>query len=207
MIFNDLLNESYLNFIGYSDDTIESKKKYVDQVWDILQNSYASIGGIHGNGFKNKEDMINNIPFWKLSTNNGKVNAVIMYKDSNGRKSVAMGTDKSDISKDKIKHMVSKDFERAYGEKSGSALGLLLNTVPFDVLEPFIKTPIQVQQILKKDKIISLKDYPHELDTNTKKTLDKYPQLTKYGYFRDIGGSLHFKVMIGTTGKNLIPNK
>jgi len=206
MRFINLLNETYLNFVGYSPDAINLKKKYVDDVWNILQTSYAHIGGIHGNGFKNKEDMINNIPFWKLSTNNGKVNAVIMYKDSNGRKSVAMGTDKSDISKDKIKHMVSKDFERAYGEKSGSALGLLLKTIPRDVLEPFIKTPIEVQQILKKDKIISLKDYKGIIPDDVTKTLIKYPYLTKYGYFRDIGGSPHFKVMIGTIGKNIIPN-
>lgn len=92
-IFEQTLTEKFINLIGEKD--IEKKREYADRVWDILQRSYAKIGGIKGSGFKSKEDMIKNIPFWKIMKSNGKVIAVKLYKDKNGRKSVAGGTDGS----------------------------------------------------------------------------------------------------------------
>jgi len=60
--FNEyLLSEAYINLIG--DDA--KKQNYVDAVWNMLQISYERIGGIHDYGFKDKQNMITNINFWK----------------------------------------------------------------------------------------------------------------------------------------------
>ena len=83
-----LLSERFINLIG--DD--ERKEDYRDQVWNLLQTSYKPIGGIKGTGFKSPDDMVKNIPFWKMAVKDGKVEAVIMYRDKGGRKSVAMGS-------------------------------------------------------------------------------------------------------------------
>lgn len=74
------LNERFVNI--FSDE--ETKRKYASDVWDILQKSYADIGGIKGSGFKTIDDMVKNIPFWKLSVHDGVVDAVAMYKDKGG---------------------------------------------------------------------------------------------------------------------------
>jgi len=53
----------------------------VDQVWNILQSSYASQGGIKGTGFGSKEEMIRKIPFWKIFRRGDQVKVVFLYKD------------------------------------------------------------------------------------------------------------------------------
>lgn len=67
MSFIEFLTESYINLFKE-----QEKEKYVDEVWDLIQTSYKPIGGIHGSGFKSKDDMIKNIPFWKLVKRGGK---------------------------------------------------------------------------------------------------------------------------------------
>ena len=42
------------------------REKYAPAVWDLIQQSYAKIGGIKGKGFSSPDDMIMSIPFWKL---------------------------------------------------------------------------------------------------------------------------------------------
>lgn len=198
--FKTYLTERFVNAIG--DD--KKKEEYVDQVWDILQKSYAAIGGVKGNGFKSKEDMIKNIPFWKMVVNNGKVFAVVLYKDKSGRKSVAVGTDGSDYAKKHVASIFKDDIKRSYGEKSKGALGFLLKTVPWDVLEQFILTPIEVAKISKDDEIIPIVTVPKkEWPEDAQIALDKHPNLIQYGYLREIGGHLHFKIMIGTPGKSI----
>lgn len=65
--FSDFLVEHVENL-----SSSEAKEKYVDEVWQILQDSYKYCGGIHGSGFKSKQDMIDNVPFWKLQKKGGK---------------------------------------------------------------------------------------------------------------------------------------
>ncbi len=78
--------------------TKDKKQEVVDIVWDLLQKSYAPIGGIKGSGFNSKEDMYN-IPFWKTVTVNNKIVAGIMYKDKDFRKTVAVFTDGTKVGK------------------------------------------------------------------------------------------------------------
>lgn len=72
------IDESFENLIGFDKKTIEKKKQYAQDVYAILQQSYQKIGGVKGSGFSSIQDMIDNIYFWKLYKQNGKVAAVLM---------------------------------------------------------------------------------------------------------------------------------
>jgi hypothetical protein len=101
------------HFVNLFDE--DSKKKYADQVWDILQKSYASVGGFHSAA--STEELIAKTGLWKLTVRNGKVFAVSLYKDHLGRKSIASGTDGSDQGK--------SDYNRIKREVSGAPEALL----------------------------------------------------------------------------------
>ena len=192
---NSLLTETWHNFF-----TEDQKLKYVDQVWDVLQQSYESIGGIHGSGFRSKQDMIDNIPFWKINTKNGKVVFVVMYKDKGGQKSVAIGTDGSI----RGKHLLVKFFKeeltlnRGYGEMSGPLLGFLINEIP-DLLISKIVSKNDVQNILGVNV-----DEPKELNSFIARMQSKgMPEsvTNKFAecfYSREIGGVSHDKILFGT---------
>ena len=199
-ISEQCLDERYVNAIG--DRDIDLKNQYKKQVWDLLQSSYAKNGGLMGSGFQSMEIMVQKIPMWKMVINNGTVEAVVLYKDKGGRKSVAMGSTGSPYAKKAISNLFPAELQRSYGEKSKSALGALMKIVPWSVLEPYAKTPAQVKKV-SKDTITSLKDFKGTLPDDAKATLTKFPVLQPYGYFREIGGKLSFKVMIGTPGKTI----
>jgi hypothetical protein len=94
MKFAEFLNEKYLNLFTNTKDVI-SRNEYKDEVYELLQKAYKDIGGIKGNGFNSADDMVKNMPFWKIAKVKGKIVAIILYKDKNGRKAVAMATDGS----------------------------------------------------------------------------------------------------------------
>lgn len=194
LTFNQFLLEGFVNL--FSDDVL-NRENYKDDVWNILQRSYKSIGGIKGNGFSSKDDMVKNIPFWKVAKSNGKVVAVAMYKDKSGRKLGASGTDGSPEGKTKIIDIVKNDLNRSYGEKSKASLGLFLKLFPKEVIEPFLRTPSEAKKILKKE-IIPVKSYTEKLPDDAIRTLKKYPFIEDYGYLRPFADSMMFKVMVGT---------
>lgn len=179
----------------------ERREKYKQAAYDMLQRTYKSKGGIKGAGFQSPDDMVENIPFWKLVKKNGNIVAGAFYKDKGGRKLVASGTDGSDAGKQAVSSMATPEPKRSYGEKSKEALGFFLKSVddPQQYLIPFEKA-----QSISQDPIISVKDAWPELSAEEKESaslsLKKYPFLKDYGYFRDIGGAWHFKVMSGTPG-------
>lgn len=205
MKFKDFvnMNEAFLNAVGDRDKEI--KHKYKVQVWDLLQKSYSAIGGIKGNGFGSPDEMVQKIPFWKMITKDSTVHAVVLYKDKGGRKSVAMGSNGSDFAKKHLANALSHEMTRAYGEKSKSSLGMVLKTVPWDILEPYLHSPDVVAKTLKGDHITPIKNVAKHLwPADAKITLQRYPKLIDYGYMRDIGGNQVFKVMIGTINKKIV---
>lgn len=102
--FIQFINERFINmFVG--DEQL--KKRYQKQVWSLIQNSYKSIGGIKTSGFES-EDSILDIPFWKLAVKSGKVEALVMYKDKDGRKSVAVASTGSQWAKSKVRECTRK---------------------------------------------------------------------------------------------------
>lgn len=198
MTFKRFLEERFVNALPKDQ---ELKQKHADAVWDLLQKSYAPIGGIKGKGFSSKSDMMN-IPFWKMIMKDGEVKGAVLYKDKGGRKSVAAGTDGSEYAKVKVADIMKNDLKRSYGEKSKSALGTMMKQLPWDVLQQFTKTPKQAKAILGKD-VVSVKDYDGQLPSDAQQTLAKYPQLRDYAYLRDLNGTMTFKVMFGTPGRSI----
>ena len=114
------LLEHYVNLF-----TPEEKRKYVDQVWDMLQKAYEPIGGFKS--ATSKENLIDDSHLWKLVRRNGKINSVVIYKDSHGRKSIAMATDGTHSGKADVIRVKAEDMkhQRAWCEASGKAEHLI----------------------------------------------------------------------------------
>jgi hypothetical protein len=171
LTFKTFLTERWLNLF-----TPEEKEKYVDEVWDILQASYAYAGGMKGNGFQSKETMINKIPFWKLHKIGGKIVTVAMYKDKDGRKKIAGGVlHNSKEGMLSYKESMLQDLERSYFEVSDRAFGFIKKHLGPNYLEKAIPVSI-VKRKLIDDVIIPIDDY---------------------FYKRKIGGEWITKIMMG----------
>lgn len=180
------LTERYINLFPKDK---EKKKLYADKVWDLLQNAYKSIGGLKGNGFKNKEDMIENIPFWKLEVKNDEILSVRLYKDKNGRKSVAGATNGTRDGVKSFAKIADEDLDRSYTEISKKM-------IPFIKRNPKFKDKVytyeQVKEILVDDEIRR----PSEDDPE----LLLHPELADNFYQRELGGKWVTKLMVGRHG-------
>jgi len=145
---------------------------YIDDIWDILQKSYASIGGFLT--ASSKEDLMNKTGLAKLVRKNGKIVAVKIYKDDRGRKSIGAGSDGSTEGKKWLIKMFQEDINlgRAWGEFSGKAEYLMLKHGG----EPMPN--VLAAQILGKP-ILSLNS-------------------DGFHYTREIQGEPHEKILIGT---------
>lgn len=193
MSFREFLSESFLNYFIHDK---EKREMVVDEVWDILQDSYRPIGGIHGNGFRSKEDMIKSIPFWKLVRRGGKIVTVVMYRDKAGRKMVAAGTDGSTEGKNGLAEILSDDLkrDRSYTELSGKLLSFVSNTVGESILAGYLMTPEQFSKVTGDEISDPPSDDPEVL---------KHSRIKKFFYQREIGGVMHTKVAMGTPGLSI----
>lgn len=207
MLIEQIITERYVNLIGYD----PKKERYKDEVFNILQSSYANIGGLASSGFESPDSMVEKIPFWKLSVKDGKVVAVIMYKDKNGRKAAAAGTDGTIAGKKAMVNMVRQEHKRSYVEKSKASLGLFMKSLPTDEAFGAIIPVDTVKKILPDEEIIPIKNldpaaWPVDEDEreSTLQTLQRYPELADYGYFRKLGKGMKFKVMIGTPYQKIV---
>lgn len=198
-------------------DDKDKREQFADQIWDILQHSYAKIGGIHGSGFKNKEDMIDNLPLWKVFRRGDEVKAVIMYKDKQGRKSVSMGTDGSIDAKKMIQKMKSDEMQtkRSYGEVSDNALFFLIKTRKMNFLKDIIPAKEAIKRVKENDdevEPLSLHDQrkftdeiveffsgkdAHKLDMSEEDMRTMIHALSNAVYRRKIGNHFHNKIMVG----------
>jgi hypothetical protein len=186
----EFITEAFINLIH--DDN--KKNQYKNEVFDLLYNAYAKIGGIGGSGFRSPDDMVANIPFWKLVVRNGKVVAVSMYKDTEGRKRVAVATDGTETGKEGLADIVRNESGRSYGEVSGPSLSFTKKNLPAGELNR-IAIPIdKVQQIIgKRGKEIRM---PQDDDPE----ILRHPELKEFFYQRKISEHWHTKLMIGTPG-------
>jgi hypothetical protein len=191
MRITDILVERFVNLLG--DDP--EKDKYVDVVWDMITKSYARIGGIQGKGFSTKEDLINNIPFWKLVRKDGDIVAGAFYRDKAGRKRVAVATNGTDTGKVALASIMANDFDRAYFEVSDPSLGFMIKQVGLDFVQGYARSVEQAQQISGDELQAPPADDPHVV---------KYPSLANNFYQRDIGGHMHTKIMLGTAGNKIV---
>lgn len=101
----NLLNEHILN-VGKFQDRYR-KEDYIDKVIDMLEKSYAAIGGIKG---IDRDELMDDKVFWKVVRLDGKVVACMVYKFSiYGRKIVCGGTDGSPAGKAGFKMIMNED--------------------------------------------------------------------------------------------------
>lgn len=195
-----MLNESFSNFIIGKDD--QNRERFLDRVWDMLQRSYEKIGGIKGSGFSSKDDMLKNIPFWKLYISNGELMLVMFYKDKDGRKLVALGTDESAKSKVILTKVMKESFRNSYGEYSKHILAFILRNISHDLIKSYIIPPEVVTRVMKNETIIiPTSDDLLRLDKRDITLYKRYEKLRPYMYIREIGGEYFLKIMIGTLGK------
>ena len=192
LTFKQYINERFINLIG--DDP--RKEQHADHVKSLLDKSYASIGGVHGSGFKDKQDMIKNIPMWKLHKHDGKVVGAVLYKDKGGRKSVAIASDGSAHAKHGIAQIMKDDLKqgRSYGEKSAAALSFLKKHVGSEHLQKHIIPYHQVEKHAGE----AIQRPPHD-DPEIK----RHPEFKDHFYQRKIGNEWHTKLMLGTPGKTI----
>jgi len=141
---NKLLTESYVNVF-----TREEKEPYAKEVWDILQRSYAKIGGFKGS--PDVDDLIDDSWLWKMNRKNGKIISVRIYKDKLGRKSIAAGSDGSDAGKASLFKTLQDDIklERFWGEASGKMLHILMNKLNAQPVPNEFAAKILGKKILK----------------------------------------------------------
>ena len=178
-----LLTEGFKNLFFADKD---QREKYADAVWDMLQLSYKKIGGIKGNGFNSKQEMIDKIPFWKIATVKGEPVAVVFYKDKAGRKTVAGATNGSSAGKMKYKEMAEQEFKRGWGEKSHAALGFVKKRFP-DLVKKYAIPAEKVLELVGPKKAEAYRLIPGE----------------KYEFEHKIGGEWIRKMAMGTPGKKI----
>lgn len=194
-----VLQERILNLFAKDE---EEREKYADEVWNILQTSYQKIGGLRGSGFGSKQEMIDKIPFWKIFKRNGRVVAVMMYKDKGGRKRVAMGADLPD-GKEYVAMEIKHEFGRAYFEVSGPSYGFIKKAVGVDFMRKYAKTPEEVNDIVKDEEIISYNEWLAQGNPKSEDVKGGDP-LMDYFYMREIGGKKKAKIMLGTRGNKIV---
>jgi len=86
MKIKEILQERILNLTSPAE-----KQKYVDIVWDMLQKSYANVGGFLSAA--DKQTLIDTTSLWKLvRRNKNEITAVNLYRDQFGKKTMASGT-------------------------------------------------------------------------------------------------------------------
>jgi hypothetical protein len=168
----NLLLERFVNL-----HTPEQMSKYIDVIWDILEKSYAKIGGFKS--AKDKEDLMRKSGLTKLVVKDGRVVAVKIYKDELGRKSIAGGTDGTDEGKKWLIKICEEDVKlnRAWGEVSGKMEHIMLKggavPIPSSMAARILGKPI----------------------------LSYDPD--GYHYTREIMGEPHTKIMVGDLNKLL----
>ena len=188
MKFIDFLNERYLNLFK-----AEEKEQYKDIVFELVQQSYAYIGGMKGSGFSTADDMVKNIQMWKLAKINGKIVAGELYKDKSGRKTVATFTDGSSAGKKAMADIFRSGMDRSCIEISGQALGFLVKSLDrdYNLIKKYAKTPQEVSKFLKKEV-----QEPTDDDM-----IKRFPELVPYMYSRKLAsGEIVSKVLLGTSG-------
>lgn len=192
MKFKDFLNERFIN--TFIDDK-ETREKYKQEVYDLIQAAYKDIGGFKGSGFNSPDDMVNNIDMWKLKVRDGKVIAGKMYKDRSGRKGVCSFTDGSKDGKNVLKEIILADSTRAYSEVSSKMLWFIVKTYGVQFVKKYAIPVETVKKLLPDDDV--------NTDHIDKDYFINYPELKDYFYSRKLGGKEETKIAIGTTHKKI----
>lgn len=192
MKFQDFLNERFIN--TFVDDK-ETRDKYKQEVYDLIQAAYKDIGGFKGSGFNSPDDLVKNVDMWKLKVRDGKIIAGKMYKDRSGRKGVCSFTNGTQDGKNALKEMILADAKRAYSEVSSKMLWFIVKTYGVKFVKQYAIPVEKIQELLPDDGI--------NTDHIDKKYLTDYPELKDYFYSRELGGKEETKIAFGTPNKTI----
>lgn len=114
-----MLVESYINVLPKDKET---KEKYIDEVWSLIENAYSKIGLI-----KDPKSIMSDNVFWKMQKRDGRIVAVGTYKMNPvyGRKLILIGQDGSRIGKNEANKilydsMLSRKEQMGWAECSGA---------------------------------------------------------------------------------------
>ena len=120
MRFEQVLFERFVNVF-----TPEDKRAYMDDVWQLLELTYAEIGGLMGAG---KDNLANTPGIWKLVRKDNKIVAGVLYRDMAGRKIRLVLHDNSQQGKDWVKKIIKDDIAlgRSWGEVSGALEAVMM---------------------------------------------------------------------------------
>lgn len=142
-------------------------------------------------GFHSADQLVHDMPVWKIGHKNGKIHSIALYKDKGGRKISLAGTDGSDEGKKALGNIMTTDLKkrRAKLEVSKKALD-------------FIKKQTNI-----KDHALSYEEAKkyhkenggHEISKPTEDDpeVQRHPDLKDHFYVRHIGGHPHTKIMLG----------
>lgn len=203
--FSDFLAETYVNLIKDRDD--EKRENLKIQLFDMLKKSYQKIGGLHGSGFSSENDMIENIPFWKLVRKNGEILSAVFYKDKDGRKLVATTTNGSQEGKEELirilidelglsKNLLKKNIgARSYFEISGPILSIISREIDYDLIKSVAVSVSDVRKMQTDSAIYDVGIHDPEVM--------KHPELRDFFYMREIGGENHTKIMLGVKNQKI----
>lgn len=101
------LNETFETFF---EADRKQKLKYLDQVWDVLNKSYARKGGLHG--IDSKEELVDDCDVWKLVRRGNIITAAFLYKTKRGgRKICYAGQNGTDQGKKDFYMVVAEDVK------------------------------------------------------------------------------------------------
>ena len=169
------LIETYINCLY---DEVDKKKKYLDTVWNLLQKSYAKIGGTAG--LDNPNELLENKYFWKMVRKNGEIVAVCIYKKSpvGGRKMSYCGTNQTPEGKTALYNIISEDVKL----KDRNTWGEVSDAMEHIYLHKFNGVPIRVEIAQKVMNKLGKQIIPCE---------------DGYHYKRVIGDQEHTKIMFG----------
>ncbi|MEG1140892.1 MAG: hypothetical protein RSE41_00270 [Clostridia bacterium] len=182
------INEHYLTILPNDPLSLDKKQMYINEIWDIFQIAYAPMGGFKT--ANTKEELIQKADLWKLVKRNNEITAVFLYntRKGGGRKAIA-GAAKKGHTQDFLsifKEDLFRPEREVWGECSGPVEALInkFNApyIPYEYAE----------KILKGKNIIPGKD-----------DNEKNEFRPGYHYEREIGGSMHRKIMFGHLPKEM----
>lgn len=176
------INEAFVNIFKRD---LDLQDMYGQQVCDIITAAYAAIGGNTDASTLTVDGLKASFPMWKLYVSGGVVKFVMLFKDRQGRKLTALGTDGSREASLMLRKQLPKLMDTAYGELSGDALRL------FKIA---LKTRFQDHQIPNTEVAGILNIDPSEIELHP----------DGFSYTRNIDGKRIEKQMIGTHGLPIV---
>lgn len=182
-------------------EDLSIKESYYKTVYELLETAYSSCGGINsGSGFKDPNDMLMNIPFWRLTIKFGRIISVMMFKEKrHGLKMVAYAP-LTDIDLSIRSSDIEFMMNNSYVELSGALLVVVLKYLGANwkqYIQSSINDIIEKESELLMD-FLSTNKIPLDSELIYKRLRNDWPELLSFCYLRIIGNEKKLKVILGS---------